>query len=91
MWTDIGWNWLIGTDGRVYEGRGWGATGSHSAGYNYISYGIAFVGNYTEYETSKIPLAVAEGTHDLLQCAVRLVRLHIFKVYNIFACKKPFF
>lgn len=71
MWTDIGWNWLIGTDGRVYEGRGWGATGSHSGGYNYISYGIAIVGNFTKYQTSEIPLVVAEGTHDLLQCAVR--------------------
>lgn len=71
MWTDIGWNWLIGTDGRVYEGRGWGATGSHSASYNYISYGIAIVGNYTEYKTSEIPWIVAAGTDDLLQCAVR--------------------
>lgn len=43
-WNDIGYNFLIGNDGNVYEGRGWGVVGAHAKGYNSISVGISFVG-----------------------------------------------
>ena len=28
-WWDIGYNFLIGEDGRIYEGRGFDAQGAH--------------------------------------------------------------
>lgn len=31
-WDDIGYNWLIGGDGQVYEGRGWNKQGAHTKG-----------------------------------------------------------
>lgn len=37
---------MIGCDGVVYEGRGWGIEGDHTKGYNDKSVGIAFVGNF---------------------------------------------
>ncbi|XP_049544135.1 peptidoglycan-recognition protein LC-like isoform X3 [Anopheles darlingi] len=43
---DIGYNFLVGGDGKVYEGRGWNKQGAHTKGYNGISHGIAFIGNY---------------------------------------------
>uniref|UniRef100_A0A2M3ZHU2 Putative peptidoglycan recognition protein long class n=1 Tax=Anopheles braziliensis TaxID=58242 RepID=A0A2M3ZHU2_9DIPT len=43
---DIGYNFLIGGDGQVYEGRGWNKQGAHTRGFNTISQGIAFIGNY---------------------------------------------
>lgn len=43
-WNDIAYNFLIGNDGNVYEGRGWGVVGAHAKGYNRISVGISFVG-----------------------------------------------
>ncbi|KAF2883517.1 hypothetical protein ILUMI_22652 [Ignelater luminosus] len=43
-WSDIGYNFLIGCDGNVYEGRGWGVVGAHTFGYNTIGMGISFVG-----------------------------------------------
>lgn len=50
-WNDIGYNFLVGGDGNVYEGRGWDAEGAHTKGYNTKSIGIAFIGEFT----GKIP------------------------------------
>lgn len=45
-WWDIGYNFLVGGDGYVYEGRGWKNEGAHTFGYNKISIGIAFIGTF---------------------------------------------
>ncbi|XP_061704139.1 peptidoglycan recognition protein-like [Cydia pomonella] len=45
---DIPYNFLIGNDGRVYQGRGWNREGAHTYGYNRCSLGVAFIGNYSE-------------------------------------------
>lgn len=46
MWHGIGYNYLIGNDGVVYEGRGAEFRGAHTGGFNSISYGVAFTGWY---------------------------------------------
>lgn len=46
-WDDIGYNFLVGDDGNIYEGRGWGIKGAHSPKYNANSLGICFIGNFT--------------------------------------------
>lgn len=38
------YNFLIGTDGSVYEGLGWNIVGYHTLGYNECSIGLAFIG-----------------------------------------------
>ncbi|KAH8354704.1 hypothetical protein KR084_002891 [Drosophila pseudotakahashii] len=43
-WNDIAYNFLIGCDGNIYEGRGWQTVGAHTLGYNKISLGISFIG-----------------------------------------------
>ncbi|XP_073904175.1 peptidoglycan recognition protein 3-like isoform X2 [Castor canadensis] len=64
---DIGYHFLVGQDGGVYEGVGWHIQGSHTYGYNDIALGIAFMGNFVE----KPPNAAAlEAAQDLIQCAV---------------------
>lgn len=45
-WNDIGYNFLVGEDGNVYEGRGWGQHGAHSVSYNSKSIGICLIGNF---------------------------------------------
>ncbi|XP_068621744.1 uncharacterized protein [Battus philenor] len=45
---DIPYNFIIGNDGRVYEGRGWHIVGAHTLGYNRCSVGIGFIGDYRE-------------------------------------------
>lgn len=39
-------SFLIGGDGSVFEGRGWGVMGAHAKGHNGDSLGIAFMGNF---------------------------------------------
>lgn len=39
-------SFLVGGDGAVYEGRGWGVVGAHAKGNNHDSLGIAFMGNF---------------------------------------------
>lgn len=62
----IGYNFLVGGDGRVYEGRGWDYIGEHTLKYNYNSICIAFIGNFTRSKpTQKLlragQLLLAEG------------------------------
>jgi N-acetylmuramoyl-L-alanine amidase len=45
-WSDIGYNFLVGEDGNVYEGRGWNTIGAHALGWNPKSYGISIIGNF---------------------------------------------
>jgi hypothetical protein len=44
-WADVGYNFLVGDDGTVFEGRGWGFVGAHARGQNSRSIGVAYVGD----------------------------------------------
>lgn len=44
-WQDIGYNFLVDREGRVFEGRGWDAVGAHCAGYNTPAVGVCFLGD----------------------------------------------
>ena len=46
-WSDIAYNFVVGEDGNVYEGRGWNAVGAHTYGYNEESIGICIIGDFT--------------------------------------------
>ncbi|KAH8419655.1 hypothetical protein KR009_000305 [Drosophila setifemur] len=71
-YDDIGYNFLVDSDGVVYEGTGWGVRGAHTYGYNNNGTGIAFIGNYVE----KLPTPAAlKATKELLSCGVRLGEL----------------
>ncbi|KAM9113726.1 peptidoglycan-recognition protein SC2-like [Pangshura tecta] len=66
-WADIGYNFLIGEDGRVYEGRGWSTVGAHASGWNSVSLGFSFLGTFS----SRTPNAAAlNAAQDLIRCAV---------------------
>ncbi|XP_055993160.1 peptidoglycan recognition protein 1 [Sorex fumeus] len=67
-WCDVGYNFLIGEDGLVYEGRGWDYKGDHSGPtWNPRSIAIAFMGNYME--RSPPPRAIRAAL-SLLDCGV---------------------
>lgn len=57
-WNDIGYNFLVGEDGNVYEGRGWGKRGAHCPKYNAKSIGICVIGNFTSQEPNLIAIEV---------------------------------
>ncbi|MDP4007871.1 MAG: SpoIID/LytB domain-containing protein [Candidatus Peregrinibacteria bacterium] len=51
-WGDIGYNYLIDEDGRIFEGRYGGdkVIGAHTANFNVGTVGVAMIGNYQENE-----------------------------------------
>ncbi|XP_059616451.1 peptidoglycan-recognition protein LE [Phlebotomus argentipes] len=59
-WDDIGYNFLIGGDGNVYEGRGWNRVGAHTFGYNRKGLGISFVGCFMKTLPPKVSLDVCK-------------------------------
>jgi N-acetylmuramoyl-L-alanine amidase len=46
-WGDIGYNFVVGEDGNIYEGRGWNVMGAHAPAYNAQSIGICIIGDFT--------------------------------------------
>jgi hypothetical protein len=48
-WADVGYNWLIDPNGKLYEGRGGGdnVTGAHFCGTNSGTMGVCMLGTYT--------------------------------------------
>ncbi|XP_053772045.1 peptidoglycan recognition protein 4 isoform X1 [Desmodus rotundus] len=75
-WCDVAYNFLVGDDGRVYEGVGWGVQGMHTQGYNNISLGFAFFG--TKEGHSPSPAALSAMEH-LVAYAVR--KGHLSPIY----------
>ncbi|XP_035209347.1 peptidoglycan-recognition protein SC2-like, partial [Stegodyphus dumicola] len=65
---DIAYNFLIGSDGRVYEGRGWTVRGTHTLNFNTNSVGIAFIGNFNEIQPNK---KMISAVLNLINCGVR--------------------
>ncbi|XP_067285133.1 peptidoglycan recognition protein 6 [Pseudorasbora parva] len=72
-WSDIGYSFVAGSDGNLYEGRGWNWVGAHTYGYNSKGYGVSFIGDYT----STLPAGSARNMvrYDFTSCAVNGGRL----------------
>ncbi|XP_026159290.1 N-acetylmuramoyl-L-alanine amidase [Mastacembelus armatus] len=67
-WSDIGYSFVVGSDGYVYEGRGWNHLGTHTRGHNDIGYGVSIIGNYTATLPSHHAMNLLR--HSLARCAV---------------------
>ncbi|XP_023180088.1 peptidoglycan-recognition protein SB1 [Drosophila hydei] len=64
--SDIGYNFIVAGDGKVYEGRGFGLQGSHAPSYNRKSIGIVFIGNF---ENSAPSSQMLQNAKDLIELA----------------------
>ena len=64
-WSDIGYSFVIGGDGRIYEGRGWGRVGAHTKGQNSVSYGIGFIGNFMTSNPSAAMITAYERLQEV--------------------------
>lgn len=71
-WPQIGYNFMVGGDGRVYVGRGWDYIGAHTIKHNSDSIGIAFIGSFDKSEPTQLQL---RGCELLLEEGVRLMKL----------------
>ncbi|GAA4100516.1 MULTISPECIES: N-acetylmuramoyl-L-alanine amidase [Actinomadura] len=43
-WADIGYNFLVDVQGRIYEGRGWLVVGAHAPDHNTSGIGVCMIG-----------------------------------------------
>ncbi len=70
-WGDIGYNYIVASDGTVYEGRagGDGVVAGHAQGYNTGSVGIAILGNY---EKNPIPGELMQSLEGLIYQKAKL-------------------
>ncbi|CAK1541637.1 unnamed protein product [Leptosia nina] len=68
-WADIGYNFAVGSDGVVYEGRGWNRVGAHAAGFNTNSVGIVLIGDWVSVVPPKQQLKTAK---ELIEIGVHL-------------------
>ncbi|XP_068390796.1 N-acetylmuramoyl-L-alanine amidase [Eschrichtius robustus] len=68
-WDDIGYSFVVGSDGYVYEGRGWHWVGAHTLGHNSRGFGVALIGNYTAELPAETALRAVRD--ELPRCAVR--------------------
>ncbi|XP_056442103.1 N-acetylmuramoyl-L-alanine amidase [Gadus chalcogrammus] len=74
-WKDIGYSFVVGSDGYVYEGRGWHNRGAHTRDRNSVGYGVAIIGNYISTLPSRYSMDLLR--HRLVQCAVDGGRLAV--------------
>ncbi|KAI2663286.1 N-acetylmuramoyl-L-alanine amidase [Labeo rohita] len=61
-------SFVVGSDGYIYEGRGWMSVGAHTKGRNTVGYGVAFIGNYAAHLPSKHDMELLR--HHLVKCGV---------------------
>ncbi|BFZ08143.1 hypothetical protein BsWGS_11182 [Bradybaena similaris] len=71
-WADIGYSFVIGGDGSVFEGRGWDKVGAHTQGYNSVGLGFCLTGEFTSVLPPKVQ---QDAVHNLLACGVSLGKL----------------
>jgi len=72
-WADIGYHWIIGLDGNVYEGRALDVQGAHAGGGNNVeNLGISVIGDFT----SSLPNARQLRTTQLFLTS-QLARYHV--------------
>jgi MYXO-CTERM domain-containing protein len=66
-WCDIGYHFLVDTDGGVWQGREHTTVGAHVGGNNTNNVGISFIGNYDSVDTpQQAQLQGAGGVLDYL-------------------------
>lgn len=72
-WFDLGYNFVIGEDGNVYEGRGWNKVGAHAPGYNFQSIGICIIGDFMDFLPND---AALRALNSLISCGISLGKIH---------------
>jgi N-acetylmuramoyl-L-alanine amidase len=71
-WFDIGYNFLVGEDGRVYEGRGWDREGAHTHLWNSVAVAFSVMGNFM----TRLPDPVAmSAVQNMITCGIQQGRI----------------
>jgi len=63
-WGDIGYNFLVDQQGRLYEGRGWMAIGAHALNLNSSWLGVCWIGDSRYVQPTDAALAGIRWVYD---------------------------
>ncbi|HEX5541973.1 MAG TPA: LysM peptidoglycan-binding domain-containing protein [Micromonospora sp.] len=63
-WAGVGYNWIVGQDGTIYEGRGWGRVGAHCPGHNVSGLAVLIAVGKGGKKPSDAALASARALYD---------------------------
>jgi len=66
-WCDIGYTWLVGEDGRGYEGTTPENVGTHTGGYNSVGHAICTIGTFTNYRPNDLAMIAVQH---IIDCAL---------------------
>ncbi|PSN37110.1 Peptidoglycan-recognition protein LF, partial [Blattella germanica] len=69
---DLGYSFVVGNDGNVYEGRGWDVTNMHIGFVRRCNIGIALMGNFVHDEPT---IGQINSTQELLELGVKLGKI----------------
>ncbi|XP_026314139.1 peptidoglycan-recognition protein SC2-like [Hyposmocoma kahamanoa] len=75
-WADIGYNFAVGSDGLVYEGRGWTTQGAHAPAVNSRSIGICLIGNWSTTSPPAVQLTATQNLINMGMSNGRIQRAH---------------
>ncbi|KAK7480186.1 hypothetical protein BaRGS_00028571 [Batillaria attramentaria] len=79
-YSDVGYNFLVGGDGKIYEGRGWNRVGAHTLGFNSRAIAISFMGNFMKQSPTSSAINAAKN---LIACGVREGKIRSsYKLYG---------
>ncbi|KAL5015648.1 hypothetical protein ScPMuIL_007269 [Solemya velum] len=71
-WDDLGYSFLVGEDGRVYESRGWDRQGAHTKGWNTVAVAVSVMGNFM----TRLPNEAAlRAVRNLIACGVEMEKV----------------
>jgi len=73
-WCDIGYHFLVGQDGKVYQGRYENRSGAHAANANINNAGISFIGDFSTVTPTNAMLDAAASIVDALSSAYNISR-----------------
>lgn len=71
-WPDIGYSFIIGEDGNIYEGRGWNTIGAHTYNHNYDGLGFCVMGDFTSHVPNSLAINAVKS---LIDCGVKTGRI----------------
>lgn len=71
-WPDIGYSFIIGEDGNIYEGRGWNTIGAHTYNHNYDGLGFCVMGDFTSHVHNDLAINAVKS---LIDCGVKTGRI----------------
>jgi len=81
-WADVGYHYMVGQNGVVYEGRPVNVRGVHVGGYNTGTIGVCLLGNFVEIQPTQVQITAASQLIQWLATRFDLTHLDGHKSFN---------